>query len=166
MLCIDYASPCIDAETYQKLLAMCFPLCDRVSFTRHILPYIPNKLQHELSPFLQKEIITTHWFSYITTENNPLNILLFPVNADTIAIIKDQTDALFPVSAYDNSGARNEILEDLCLFSEGRLLLGTVSHEGVCHIYPPDADFEAKLSELYPHWKKADDFDQVNLNNY
>ncbi len=38
--------------------------------------------------------------------------------------------------------------EDLCFFHEKKLLLGTVSHEKICYLYPIDKAMESRFQQL------------------
>lgn len=59
-----------------------------------------------------------------------------------------------------------QTLEDLCFFKDHSLLLGTVTHEAICHVYPPDKAVEQAIL-LTGKWKYIDDksTDQFIIND-
>lgn len=58
-------------------------------------------------------------------------------------------------------------MEDLCIFGEDKLIMGTVSHEMICNVYPPDDNFLTQLMSDYGYWTYSDDDrGQIYLSDY
>lgn len=167
MYFLDNYSPPMTLDSMKALLSLCFQHCDHFSLTHQNWPWTNNALRDELAPYLCHEILTTRWFSYGTTEANPLKIFLYSANSDTKVAVEKSYHGLFLDNLSDETLRWEHSLEDLCFFSKSKLFFGTVSHEYDCRVYPPNEEFKAKLLEIYSHWKtQDDDSEQICLSDY
>lgn len=167
MLTYDLECQIIDGEIFYQLIDLCFRQSDYFSFSVHGMPNTDNTLQNELSSYVYKETSTSHWFNYITLQENPMNIIVYHANSSTHAILKKYCHRLLLFDSECSSTSWNQTLEDLCFFSKDNLILGTVSHEHICEVFPVDDAFKNELYDIYPHWKEASDStEQIKLNDY
>ena len=101
-----------------------------------------------LSPYHINTVHTNHWFCYRVPEGYDKEVYLFAATAESKRIILVQYDSLFyQDKAWDKP-------EDLCFFQNGRLMVGSVSHERICFLYPQTNEWMA-LTELCGTWKEA-----------
>ena len=149
-------------EHFGRLLDYCCSACDVFSLTVGWAYYAKEDIVDCLTPYLLKEIVTTHWFSYYSSDKQPLKVRLYPVCAETMEILF----AYYPNLFCDDDIPRLEFprLEDICFFRGGTLMLGSVTHESICHAYPSDEETEAALYDCYSGWKRdEDDCEQISL---
>lgn len=168
MLFLDFISPPLAGLALQQVLEMCFRYCDYASVKLSRYPLGDTKLQKALMKVAHSKITTTHWFSFYVTEENPLEVLLFPLTVETKQLILDNCSNVFMDRPNDGGFAHvRHSVDDLCLFSQNKLVFGTVSHEYICHVYPPNSEFQSQLQEIYHHWEYRDDDDQqIGISDY
>ncbi len=160
----DFENPesAFTREHFGRLLEYCCSACDVFSLTVGWAYYANEDIVDSLAPYLWKEIETTHWFSYYTSDKQPLKVRLYPVCTETKEILSAYYPNLFRTD--DIPSAEFPRLEDLCFFRGGKLLLGSVAHEHICHAYPADGKVEAAFYDCYPGWKHVpDDGEQIVL---
>jgi len=167
MLTLDPESGAVEGEDFFRLLDLCFRHCDFFSFTVCGIRRKEGALQGSLSPHACRRIPTNRWFRYITLPGNPLDRILYPANDKTLGILKRHCARLFLFDGSRSSSSWNQTLEDLCFFSDGKLFLGTVSHEHICEAFPPDDAVKREFFEAYPRWIEAEDSEeQIDLSDY
>jgi hypothetical protein len=165
MLYMNIPSPQMPDNSFKTILELCFQRCDSFSLTLNSWPGTTNGLRAELEPYLQGSIVTSRWFSYYTTEYNPLKILLYPVSSNTKAIMGEYCKRLHLFDV--NERAWYQDVEDLCFFIGDKLIFGTVSHERICQVFPPDESFRTQLLAVFDHWQSGNDFsEQISLSDY
>lgn len=165
----NYSIPHMTDKSFRAILDLFFRRCEYFSLTLHNLPGKTNELEIELAQYLHRKIVTTRWFSYGRMEYNPLEVSLYPVNSSTKTLVYKYYHSFFLDSLPAKSAERKQSFEDLCFFSNGKLILGTVSHEHICRIYPPDKSFKSQLMEIYSDWQTIDSDDDgeiINLDYY
>lgn len=161
--------PSIKADCFQKLLDLCVQNSSCFSLTLGGWLYEVDTMQQELEPYVITEVSTHGWFGYhpkgeIKATHIPLKRLLYSANTEAMQIIMKYNNDLW---FGGNERWPRQTLDDLCFFSNDKILLGTVSHEYICKAYPPDTAFETKLLELGSHWKKDNTQDkQICLSDY
>lgn len=167
MLTYDLECPPIDEDIFSRLLDLCFRQSEYFSFSVPGIPHTDNTLQNELSSYVYTVITTTHWFNYITLPENPMSNIVFHANSETLSVLKKHCHRLFLFDSQCSSSSWNQTLEDLCFFSNDKLLLGTVSHEHMCEVFPPDNTVKNELFAIYSHWKEVKDSrEQITLSDY
>ncbi|MDR0445434.1 MAG: hypothetical protein LBH17_00100 [Oscillospiraceae bacterium] len=149
----DGNEPKFDGEPFRRLMSLCFERSDFFSLTVGPWQNQVNTMQRELEPYIEKEIDTNHWFSYITPEYT-MKRILYPANHETKNIIEGYFDSLW--LRTDLQG-RKQSLEDICFFSNDKQILGTVSHEYICGAFPPDDDFKSQLFDICNRWRESAD---------
>ena len=95
----------------------------------------------------------------------PLEVSLYRATEESKAVLLKYFRELF-LSHPAGNGAWEygvQTLEDLCFFRGDELLLGTVTHEGICHVYPPDEAFETAL-RCNRYWMSEEDGDRFDLS--
>lgn len=140
----------IKGDDFNQLLDICFFTATHFSFTKH-RHHEPNEMYNEflkeLHPFRVKTMMTNCWFCYSVSLTAPFEIYLFIANDETRKIIEKYVDNLF--LEYETVITEQAtLLEDLCFFIENKLLLGTVSHEAICHVYPLTKEFGNQFMRL------------------
>ncbi len=148
---------------FRKVFDICASSCEMFSLTVGWAYYAKEDIVELLAPYLCREIETTRWFSYYTSEKQPLKVRLYPICDETMEILS----AYYPNLFCDDDIPQSEFprLEDICFFRGGKLLLGSVTHELICHAYPSDEETEAAFYDCYSGWKRVeDDEEQITLN--
>lgn len=167
----DFKGPItIKGEKFSVLLDVCFEYASYFSLTK--APWTNStdtELEKELEPFFIKEISVQKWFCYnFTLRDQFLEINIYKASPTAKDIILKYCDNLFLYKIEnDTLGSSAQTLEDLCIFSESSLLMGTVSHEGICHIYPENKQMEEKILPL-GLWKHREDIvsNQINIREF
>lgn len=125
-------------------------------------------MEQALAPYLLHRLKTTRWFCYYTTKSNPQHVQIYPLNERTKELLRTYYRGLF-LDDWSEAG-RHWIpsLEDLCFFQNGKLLLGTVSHEHICGAYPEDEALAQRFKDAIPGWEESDRFidEQITLPEF
>ena len=108
-------------------------------------------LRHQLEPYLLHTVNTQHWFSYYVPAGYEIKVNLYRSCEETSRILA----RLYP-QLLGRSRESVTNLEDICFFQNGKLFLGTVSHEYICYAYPPNNKFHDVLMNICP-WDVVDD---------
>lgn len=116
-------------------------------------------LRQQLEPYLLRTIKTQHWFSYYVPTGYEITVNLYQSCEETKKILKQSYHRLL-----GRSPERVTNLEDICFFQNGKLFLGTVSHEYICFAYPPNNQFYDTLTKICS-WDIVDDVtdEQITL---
>ena len=158
-------------ETFSELMNLCFKHADYFTLTKSLryknVSYyislmkstgtylrerkVEKELKHALRPFCVKRIRTLHWFCYYSEA--PLEVTVYKAVAEAKAVLFKFFDDLFLEQKQPKLTPRTH--EDLCFFQNGRLILGTVSHEYICHAYPQNEEFDMRLRTLGPWEEEA-----------
>lgn len=131
-------------------IEVCIQYSDYFSLTIFNSCGADTTLEELLNPYLYKKLTDTHWFCYYTMENNPLNVNIYPVCAETTSIIKKYNKSFD--FYYENADVK-QTLEDICFFKNGKLIFGTVTHEGICAFFECDKLFFEKMLEISSDWQ-------------
>lgn len=167
MYFLEYSSPPLSPKAFASIMDLCLQRSRFFSLTYHSYPWKTNELITELFKYRCRRIKTSQWFSYYRLPDNPLEIFLYPSNSSTLTILKKHYTGLFLDNVYDKSLQWKQSLEDLCIFGEDKLIMGTVSHEMICNVYPPDENFRTQLMSDYGYWRyRDDDREQICLSDY
>lgn len=167
MLIPDSENMTIDGVVFTQILSLCFQHSEFFSFTVPEIPDTDSTLQNELSQYTHTTITTNHWFNYITLPDNPLKRIIYHVNDEALSILNKHCHRLYLFDSQCSFSSWNQTLEDLCFFSNDKLFLGTVSHEHICEVFPPDSIVKSELLSIFPHWKEVDDStEQIKLSDY
>lgn len=151
------------------LFDICFANSDAFSLTYVNAPQKSITLQNKLKTFILGEIVTTKWFCYQVTEKNQLHIVVYKSNDSTSAIMKKYYPGMFCSDLMGEGISWDQNAEDVCFFKNGKLILGTVSHERICYAFPSfESSFEKKLQNILNGWTVSGDLEeeQINLKKY
>jgi hypothetical protein len=82
---------------------------------------------------------------------------LFIAESYAKPILEEHIDNLFQYERCPDGTLGNikNLPEDLCFFMQNELLLGTISHEGICYAYPPSEQISDSLKKL-GDWQEVD----------
>ncbi len=88
-----------------------------------------NPLRESLKPHFVKKFHTWDWYGWVASD---LDIFVYRCCPEAKAVLFELWNTLF------NQKRRQRIpeFEDLCFYRKGELLLGTVSHEYMCTVFP------------------------------
>ena len=116
-------------------------------------------LRQQLEPYLLRTLRIQHWFSYYVPTGYEIKVNLYQTCEETKQILKQSYHRLL-----GRSSERVTNLEDICFFQNGKLFFGTVSHENICFVYPPNNQFYDTLTKICS-WDIVDDVtdEQITL---
>ncbi len=105
-----------------------------------------------LEPFCLSTLTTSHWFCFYVPEYNKLRVHLYRNCDESARLIERYYGHLFL-----EGGGHLSRMEDICFFRDNTLFMGSVSHENICGIYPPDSSFEQEVRDICDCEKEEDD---------
>jgi hypothetical protein len=149
----------INGDHFTRLLDICFEAASYLSLT--IAPWTfctETELEKELEPFLVKKLRVQKWFCYnLSPSNRFLEVHIYKATPLAKAILlKYFADAFLHQQENSSMVNSTQTLEDLCIFTENSLLLGTVTHEYMCHVYPPNKKVEQEILFI-GRWRYIED---------
>jgi hypothetical protein len=149
----------INGENFRKLMEVCFDVASYFSLT--VAPWFActeTELEKELEPFLVKKIRVQKWFCYdFSGSDNFLDIHVYRAAPSTKNILLRYFSEVFLRKSENKSKEHaTQTLEDLCVFYQNLLLLGTVTHEYICKVYPLNETLEQEILSL-GRWKYIED---------
>ena len=110
-----------------------------------------DELRQQLEPYLLRTVKTRHWFCSYVPAGYEKKVNLYRSCEETKQILIQSYHRLLGESPEPTTN-----LENICFFRDGKLFLGTVSHEYMCYAYPPDNKFYDILMNICP-WGLVDD---------
>ena len=121
----------ISGQSFEKFISFCFEKADVFSLTKSGWPGSDRsgdfiRVMQLLKPYLINTVHINHWFCYRVPEGHDKEVYLFTANAESKRIILEQYDSLF----YQDKAWYKP--EDFCFFQNGKLTVGSVSHERIC----------------------------------
>ncbi|MHC1722049.1 MAG: hypothetical protein AB9836_02455 [Aminipila sp.] len=135
----------MEKEKYISLFKICFKNSDYFSLT---INYDDKddiqicKLRECIKEMQQWQVTdfkTNHWHCFYVTLEKPLNIFVFKSNKNTQQIILKYFHDIFLDGLHSG---------DICFFYNNEIVLGTVSHERICNLYPTTQ----KMLEEFLEW--------------
>ena len=105
-----------------------------------------------LAPWQTGRISTSRWFWIRVSPRRPLSVLLYSAAPGARQVLADTFHDLFLAAGEDCFW----LPEDLCFFSQGRLWLGTSSHEYHASAYPRSRNEAEALMALAP-WQEKEE---------
>lgn len=166
----------LKGRAFNELMKLCFSRAELFSFTSMQNPkYQRHPVLEELEDLRIGTIQTDRWFGYygvepeicvsiFRAEKAACDVIcsyysdIYLRNKDRVDIALEAND-IFPEDYYR--------LEDLTFYIDGKVFLGTLSHEGEAAMRAPDEEFERQALEL-GYWSNdpsynlhAVDFDYV-----
>ncbi len=150
----------LEKKSFNQVLNLCFELSTHFSFTNHKAGISDNdyaEFLQELQQFYVRTISTHHWFCFYVEPTESFTILLFNAEDGAKSIIKKYFDNLFLHEriADGTLGNVKNLPEDMCFFVGDQLLLGTVSHEHMCYVYPPSEHVYSEFKKI-GKWNEED----------
>ena len=102
------------------------------------------------------------WYGYPRL-NGSMSQFIYPADSETKKILLDCYSDIFLKDAAKwkrykplwNVNKHAALLEDICFWNRGKMLLGTVSHEFICSTNDIDEEFSMKLSGI-ASWELSD----------
>lgn len=158
----------IKHEKFRNLMDICFDSASYFSLSKAPWTFCTETgLAEELEPFLIKKIRMQKWFCYDFSLRDgfmEVNIYKVTLTAKNI-LLKYFVDIFLHEKKRDVMVDSTQTMEDLCIFTDDSLLLGTVTHESICHFYPPNETVERRII-LTGRWEYSEDIpsEQINLN--
>lgn len=171
----------IRGKQFEEFLDLCFNYASYFSLSRAAWEFCVDKnLERELEPFKVKTVKTLRWFCYdrripmrlwfrfyLRRSKRIMKISVYQATSEAKAILLKHYSKLFLFAENCTHINSAPTLEDLCFFTREKLFVGTVSHEYICYVYPPDETFEKELSR-FGRWVYQEDSvnDQILLAEY
>lgn len=156
---LEYTGENISGKAFSVLMDFCFEHADCFSLGKARWTFAKDaRIEDALDRFLIGRAETEHWFCYGGTRP-PLRIRLYKAESDA-----KKAFLLFSDNLYFESPKKYFCsLEDICFFRDGKLFLGTVSHEHICcaHIF---SDEFRLLLEGVGNWKDVSNNTLARLN--
>lgn len=145
----------IQGEAFVQFLDLCFQEATYFSLKKAWWTECNDtSLQEELKSFLEKEITTLKWFGYDYSvapeeDKREMNIYIYRATNEAKAILIRFFEDIFlrekkNMELVDSS----QTLEDLCFFSANSIIVGTVSHEFLLEVFPPNLEFEQAIKQF------------------
>lgn len=125
----------ITNPNFKMIIDLCFEKSSYISFTKYYSSIESEQSKNfdlEINNYLVNKIKTTHWYCYyMLDDSRPLEVSVYKADQKVKDILLNTFNNIFLIG-----NKKPRIAEDLCFFSNDELLLGTVSHERACHIFP------------------------------
>lgn len=149
-------------EAFRALLYTCCEYGDRFSlcYSDGFPTEMTHPLEAALEPYLIARQKVNHWFGYYNVPGYPavpiLTQHIFPAVPEAVESVARYCKDIYFTKEREDSRYKSPpfLYSDLCFFRNGRLLLGTVSHEEMAYVYPPDEEFLIDLLNA-GRWIKA-----------
>lgn len=144
----------ISGSRFERLLDLCFDEATAFSLQKGLWQNATDaSLEQELAPYELRTIYTQKWFLWDLSEAPEEDAWtmcqkMYGVTKETKEILKAYFNEIFLGYTKDERDFKNYTLEDLCFFKEGKLFVGTKSHERRLYVYPPNKAFEQEIKEL------------------
>ena len=105
------------------------------------------------------------WYGY-TRLNGSMTQFIYSADSETKKILLDCYSDIFLKDAAKwkrykplwNVNKHAALLEDICFWNRGKMLLGTISHEFICSTNDIDEEFSMKLLKI-ASWELSDNTD-------
>jgi hypothetical protein len=159
----------ISGDSLRQLLCECFRRSDMISLTDSLWANTTGTMKQELEPFALQKLLQRGWFGYWNDSEedqrcNPLTRILYPASEAVFSVVVKYAQNIW---AFADAVGNKQSLEDICFFSNGKLILGTVQHEYICRAFPPDDAFRELLLSTNIHWRYSEDMgEQMRVNEY
>lgn len=152
-------------RNFEVFLDICFEYSDAVSFSKiNLSGYEEYKSVTELmlEPHLIKWLRADKWYGYPRL-NGSMTQFIYSADSETKKILLDCYSDIFLKDAAKwkrykplwNVNKHAALLEDMCFWNRGKMLLGTVSHEFICSTNDIGDDFSMRLLKI-ASWELSD----------
>lgn len=141
----------ISSEPFYSFLDLCFSEATSFSLQKGLWPNAINtSLEKDLEPYRLQTIHSIKWFGYDLSNAPPgsewtMCIQIYSASDSTKSILKSYFNDIFLGYASSDTLPNKFTLEDLCFFKGKDIIVGSVSHEFILHVYPPNQTFEQTL---------------------
>ena len=173
----DTENPGMSPEMTQALYDLLFRYADTFSLSR---PGYHNQLPDSmkpkktpfrdvLRPYIVKKFHADGWYGWADGwygwPESETGVFLYRCCEETRKILSDHVPTLFiQPAAHRVYGLVYPEFEDLCFYRKGKMIFGSLSHEYMCTVYPPeDTDFPADSPDLPGTWKRAVSFTRYDI---
>lgn len=155
-------------ETFHSFLKLCFKYASHFSFSR--APWAmctDTMLERELARFEEAHITTSRWFGY-NFPDDTMEVLVYHACPEAESVLKEHCLNLFMDYCQNHRPRGAPTLENLCFFGQDTMFIGTISHEFICAVYPPNGEFERCLLHIDRWQQETNDegFERVILSQY
>lgn len=144
----------ISSEQFYSFLDLCFSEATTFSLQKGLWPNsIDTSLEKDLEPHMLQTIYSIKWFGYDLSNAPPgsewtMCIQIYSASDTTKSILKSYLNDIFLGYASSNMLPNKFTLEDLCFFKGKNIIVGSVSHEFILHVYPSNQTFEQAILPL------------------
>ncbi|MGN1026292.1 MAG: hypothetical protein ACI4P4_07795 [Faecousia sp.] len=141
----------VEGENFREFLRLYFERSNFFSLTvfskRH--PVVKR-----LAPFREQTTVVKKWFGYTQGMYEPLTESIFRAEPQAMEVLLEFFDNVYL--------SPQNTISDLSFFAEDRMILGTLSHEYICHAEVLDAQLEEALNRI-GNWEPLPDEFQSGL---
>ncbi len=160
----------IRGDAFRRFLDICWPYTD--CFTLGSLGEgagkEPCRLRKVLAPWEAGSVTVDQWFGY-GPGSSEMRIHRYRGAAGAKEAILDCCgDVYFSIPPEESDRRELTWVEDLCLFSAGKLFFGCISHEKMAYLYPLNAQMRTEVSSL-DCWEPdpwRDESDRCHIGRY
>ena len=181
----------IQGTVFRQFLDICWPFMDYITFatSENIIDLIATRsyesnnpdrcdlasrdnycaLKKALHPWFAGSIIADEWFGYGSGGTKRYTYRYRATDGAKEAILSCYQDIFLRLPNSPKID-KNEIgfFDDLCLFTNGRLFFGSISHEGECYLWTDDRELFKNILTI-GRWITADEVSEqarIDINKY
>lgn len=156
----------LNGQYFEEFLSACFEIGDVFSLSRNGWSNAGESVESKrilslLSPYHINTLHTENWFCQHVPQGYEKEIYLFRATEDAKKIMLSEYKSVF----YEGSVWMKP--EDLCFFKNGKLFMGSLTHEDICYVYNYEVLFLERTAGL-SIWEKGSDVlaEQISLHVY
>lgn len=143
----------IEGKQFERFISFLFQNSTHFTLTFHNYGRKHDmnlSIYKEFSDYICKHIRTFQWFCYQTYEK-PLNVMVFQSNMELLDIFLKYFDKLFHFE-YN-------AIEDICFFSDKKLIFGSVSHEEIACLFLNSKN-DIEIFSDFANWEEKNIIDE------
>lgn len=130
----------IKGEAFRHFLDICWPYTDYITLSEGMFEDAPDVefpcvLKDLLAPWFSGRIVADEWFGY-GPGSTKMRIYRYQAADRVKELLLSYYQDIFLRLTCSGIAPEDCLFENLCLFSDGRLFFGSVSHERECGLCP------------------------------
>lgn len=158
---------------FRRFLDVCLPHADYFTLSSFAILYDDHcALKEALLPWFADVMTIDEWFGYGPGSSKMRVYRYHASPGSKEALLSCCHDVFFhyaPSAKHpDRPNRYRGALDDLCLFSQGKLFFGSISHESECFLYPLDEDMarEAEAMDCWTPCPWRDERSRLEMRKY
>lgn len=159
----------IEDASFRLFLDMLWPYVNYFTLTDHLVTDDEDfdELKEGLSPWYAGKTTRDEWFGY-GVGSSKMCIYRYRATEETKNVIRScYRDVLLRMPVHEPQGNHRKF-DDLCLFSEGKLFFGSISHEELAYLCPLNRQMLSDVTTI-AHWQPCpwrDETDRRDIHGY